>query len=110
MKTTMTCFAKQQIRETTIYIYKDFGKKSKDNFISKLKQTRLLLETNPCLGSIEPLLSGLPSEYRSIVVGHLNKTVYRILDNCIEICDFWDVRRDPNSLTDNLSDTIDTGN
>lgn len=26
MKTTMTCFAKQQIRETTRYIYKEFGK------------------------------------------------------------------------------------
>ena len=32
MKTTMTCFAKQQIRETTRYICKEFGKKSKDNF------------------------------------------------------------------------------
>ena len=73
MKTTMTCFAKQQIRETTIYIYKEFGKKSKDNFISKLKQTRLLLETNPCLGSIEPLLSGLPSEYRKHSSGALEQ-------------------------------------
>lgn len=102
MKTTMTCFAKQQIRETTRYIYKEFGKKSKDNFVSKLKQTRTLLENNPCLGPIEPLLSDFPSNYRSIVVGHLNKMVYRILDDCIEISDFWDVRRDPNSLTDNL--------
>lgn len=102
MKTTMTCFAKQQIRETTRYFYKEFGKKSKDNFVSKLKQTRMLLENNPCLGLIEPLLSDFPSNYRSIVVGHLNKMVYRILDDCIEISDFWDVRRDSNTLTYNL--------
>ena len=28
--------------------------------------------------------------------------IYRILDDCIEISDFWDVRRDPNTLADQL--------
>ena len=60
----MTGFAKQQIRETTKYIYTEFGKDSKDDFINKLNQTKKLLETNPCLGPIEPLLSDLPSNYR----------------------------------------------
>ena len=98
----MTGFAKQQIRETAKYIYTEFGKKSKDDFFFKLNQTRKLLETNPCLGPIEPSLSDLSSNYRSIVVGHLNKMIYRVLDNCIEISDFWDVRRDPNTLAGQL--------
>ena len=102
MKITMTGFAKQQIRETTRYIYTEFGKKSKDDFLIKLNQTKKLLETNPCLGPIEPLLSDLPSNYRSIVIGSLNKMIYRILDDCIEISDFWDVRRDPNTLAGQL--------
>ena len=102
MRITMTGFAKQQICETTKYIYTEFGKDSKDDFISKLNQTKKLLETNPCLGHIEPLLSDLPSNYRSIVIGSLNKMIYRILDDCIEISDFWDVRRDPNTLAGQL--------
>ena len=102
MRITMTGFAKQQIRETTKYIYTEFGKDSKDDFINKLNQTKKLLETNPCLGPIEPLLSDLPSNYRSIVIGSLNKMIYRILNDCIEISDFWDVRRDPNTLAGQL--------
>ena len=98
----MTGFAKQQIRKTTKYIYTEFGKNSKDDFINKLNQTKILLETNPCLGPIEPLLSDLPSNYRSIVIGSLNKMIYRILDDCIEISDFWDVRRDPQKLANQL--------
>ena len=49
MKITMTGFAKQQIRETTRYIYTEFGKKSKDDFLIKLNQTKKLLEENPFL-------------------------------------------------------------
>lgn len=99
----MTGFAKQQIRETARYIYIEFGKKSKDNFILELNQTKQLLETNPFLGPVEPLLSDLPSNYRSILIGHLNKMIYRILEDHIEISDLWDVRRDPNMLIAQLN-------
>lgn len=98
----MTGFAKQQIRETARYIYVEFGKQSKDDFILKLNQTKQLLEINPCLGPVEPLLSDLSSNYRSIVIGHLNKMIYRILEDHIEISDFWDVRRAPKSLVEQL--------
>lgn len=43
MKITMTGFAKQQIRETAKYIYTEFGKNSKDAFILKLNQTRIIM-------------------------------------------------------------------
>ena len=33
--------------------------------------------------------------YRSVVVGKLNKMVYHIKDNQIEIDDLWDCRREP---------------
>ena len=33
--------------------------------------------------------------YRSIVVNRLNKIVYWINDDVIEIVDFWDTRREP---------------
>ena len=37
-------------------------------------------------------------KYRSVVVGHLNKIVYCIIDNQISIVDFWDTRREPEAL------------
>lgn len=40
--------------------------------------------------------------YRSYIVNRLNKTVYRIVDDHIEIADFWDVRRDPSTLADQV--------
>ena len=95
MKVMMTDFAKQQIRKTAKYINKEFGKTSMDNFLLKVKHTKQLLVTNPYLGPKEPLLANRASDYRSIVINHLNKMVYRILDDYIEITDFWDTRREP---------------
>lgn len=95
MKVMMTDFARQQVRKTARYINRKFGKTSKDNFLLKVKQTKLFLETNPCLGPIEPLMADRATAYRSVVVSDLNKMVYRVLDNYIEIVDFWDTCREP---------------
>ena len=40
--------------------------------------------------------------YRSIVVNHLNKMVYRVLDDYIEIVDFWDTRREPKNQAEQV--------
>ena len=95
MKVMMTDFAKQQVRKTARYINKEFGKTSKDDFLLKVRHTKQLLEHNPNLGPKEPLLDNRASAYRSVVVTHLNKMVYRILAEYIEIVDFWDTRREP---------------
>ena len=98
MKVTITGFAKQQIRETARYIQMEFGRKSRDNFIHKVQEVRQYLENNPRLGPVEPLLSDCPRIYRSVVITKLNKMIYHIADNHIEVVDFWDVRREPNAL------------
>ena len=95
MKVMMTDFARQQVRKTAKYINKEFGKTSKDDFLLKVKHTKQLLESNPYLGPKEPLLANRASAYRSVVINHLNKMVYRILEEHIEIVDFWDTRREP---------------
>ena len=98
MKVTFTGFARQQLRETANYIQRRFGEKYRDEFILKVREMKKLLAAHPNLGPIEPLLADLPSTYRSIVIGKLNKMVYRIVDDHIEIADFWDVRRAPETL------------
>ena len=64
----------------------------------------MLLATNPYLGPIEPLLADLPQTYRSVVVGRLNKMVYHIEEDekTISVDDFWDVRREPQALADEV--------
>ncbi len=87
--------AKTAIRQTASYIRSKFDAKSASDFVKEVYHTEKLLENNPHLGAVEPLLSGLPVMYRSIVVNRLNKLVYWINEDTIEIVAFWDTRREP---------------
>ncbi len=94
--------AKEVVQQTARYIRAQFGDKSCKEFLREIVHIERLLRNNPHLGAEEPLLSNLPTTYRSVVVKHLNKIVYRITDDCIEIADFWDVRREPNTLANQV--------
>ena len=69
MKSIITEHAKQQIRQIAKYI-----------------------------GHEEPLLAERPVVYRSYVMNHLDKIVYRIDGDIIYFVAFWDVRRNPTTL------------
>lgn len=99
MRVVQTDSAKQQILDTARYIRREFGKKSKESFLQKVRETRRLLADNPCLGPIEPLLAERTQTYRSVVVGKLNKMVYYIEeDTVIYVVAFWDCRQEPDTL------------
>ncbi|MBR4676957.1 MAG: hypothetical protein IKO99_03035 [Bacteroidales bacterium] len=98
MKVFISKFAKQAIYKTAKYILTEFGRKSKDKFMSEVRHTRKLIENNPYIGKLEPFLIDLPCEYRSFVVSRHNKIVYCIKDDCVSVVDFWDCRRDPDTL------------
>jgi len=102
MRVIVSDDAMLRIRLTAKYIRKEFGKNSRDKFMQDVRQIRRLLAENPNLGPVEPLLANLPQTYRSFVLDRLNKIVYRIDEDVITIVDFWDVRRDPASLTKGL--------
>lgn len=99
MRTVITELAKLQIRQTARYIRKEFGKKRCDEFMLELRQTRRLIERSPDIGIVEPLFERRAFTYRAYVMNRLNKIVYRINGNVIEIVAFWDVRRDPDILS-----------
>lgn len=90
--------AKEAVRDSAKYIRWKFGKQYRDNFLQEVREASLLIGGNPYAGKIEPLLEEDPDTYRSFVVAHLNKMVYRIVDDHIEVDDFWDVRREPDTL------------
>ena len=102
MKVRWNKQSKEQLRQTSRYIHLEIGKRAKEVFMQAVKQTNDLLADNPQLGSPEILLADLPTQYRSVVVRRLSKIVYRIVDNHIEVIAFWDCRREPNKLVQEL--------
>ena len=69
---------------------------------TKVRQTRRLIEDSPNIGPIEPLLAERAVMYRSYVMNHLDKIVYCIEGDTIYIVAFWDVRRDPSTLANEV--------
>ena len=102
MKVTITHLAEENLYSTADYIQDTFGHKVAVEFIKEFRHTIRLLADNPNLGPLEPLLASRASVYRSVVVNRLNKMVYRVLDDRIEIVDFWDCRREPKSLANEI--------
>ena len=102
MKVIWSEQARDELRHTSDYILKEFGKKSRQNFMQEIRHVATLLETNPNIGSVELLLENAPVLYRSIVVNHLNKLVYYIHKENVEIVALWDTRREPKSLQNSI--------
>ncbi len=63
-----------------------------------------LLASHPKLGKTEPLLDGIPGEYRSLVAGHNYKIVYKERENSILVIAVFDCRRDPDALRREVAD------
>ena len=87
--------AAKRLRQVVSYIQTEYGSKSCTKFLKEAYRTERLLARNPNLGPVEPFLADAPVQYRSIVVNRLNKIVYWINGDVIEIVDFWDTRREP---------------
>lgn len=92
--------AKKQLRQTALYIFKEFGKSRKDEFLKEIKEANSLIGSNPCIGKIEPILDDYPEIYRSYLVNKLNKIVYCEINNRIEVSAFWNVRQEPIALVE----------
>ena len=94
--------AKQQVRQRAIYIHKMFGSRVRQRFLDEVREASNLLGRNPNAGKMEPLLKDFPGMYRSYVMNYLNKIVYHLCEDTIEVVAFWDTRREPAALTEDL--------
>ena len=54
------------------------------------------------MGRIEPLLANRATTYRSILVNEINKIVYAVKGDTVEISGFWNMRREPQKLADSI--------
>ena len=87
--------SKEQLIRTARYIRHEFGQSIMDEFMAEVKRTNKLLARNPNIGPIGPLLINYPIEYHSIVVEHVNKIIYHVANDIIEVIALWDTRREP---------------
>lgn len=90
--------AQKQLRQTAKYIHREFGQKVRNDFIRDVQHANMLLSDNPYIGSVEQLLADRSLKYRSYVLNRLNKIVYFINEDHVEVADLWDVRREPQKL------------
>jgi len=102
MKVSWSKKAGDSIVQTSVYILDKFGPKASEEFLKEVQHVSDLLESNPCLGPVEPLLAQKSKPYRSVVLNHLNKIVYYIKGDTIRIAAFWDTRREPKAQADRL--------
>jgi len=95
MKIIWQTRARASYRQVARYINTRFGRKARQEFMQRVKDTERLIKRSPNIGSIDPLYSDRASAYRSIIINGLNKMVYLINDDTIYIVAFWDTRREP---------------
>lgn len=102
MKVKWTPLALFELQKTTKYIRKEFWKKAKERFIFEVSNISKMLEREPFAGKIEPALEHRAKTYRSFVTSKLNKIIYYIDQDHIEVADFWSVRQNPDTLANRI--------
>ena len=102
MKPKWSVRAAQRYERVYRYVRSTFGMKAASDFRKRVKETERLLQSNPQLGALEPLLIDSSNSYRSVTIYGLSKLVYVVEDNTILVADFWDCRWEPASNTENL--------
>ena len=98
--------AAKRLRKVVSYLQTEYGSRSCTKFLKEAYRTERLLSRNPYLGTVEPFLADAPVQYRSVVVNRLNKIVYWINGDVIEIVDFWDTRREPKQQAQQTIDSL----
>lgn len=94
--------AQQQQDEIADYIYFEFGEKAVADFYRRIDKAEEDLLAFPEIGNVEPLLADRPKVYRSLVIYRLSKLVYSVESDAIQVAVFWDCRREPKTLTDEI--------
>ncbi len=94
--------AVERINETADYIQKEFGVVRCVQFLENVQKEADSLLLQPKKGQIEPILRKSKFEFRRLIVENLNKMIYLVNEDTIEIVDFWATRMDLKKLANNI--------
>lgn len=95
MKIEWTHYASVQRKQVSDYIRKEFGVRRSRQFKQDVERVQKQLKLHPNIGQIDPLFESRVDTYRSVIINGLNKMVYRIEGDTINIVAFWDTRSEP---------------
>lgn len=87
--------AAAQLHQVEEYVLRDFGELVRQEFMDDVEHAVLLLADMPMRGKPDPLFAHRKQTYRSIIVRRLNKVVYYVKGDTINVAAFWDTRREP---------------
>lgn len=106
MRVIWSLKAEKRLAEILEQCFMNFGRHVSLKFYKKVKYVSFLLETNPMIGMLDPLLDSEPLSIQTIVVHDYFKMVYYVdeMENCVYILTLWDTRRDPNNNANDLFD------
>jgi toxin ParE1/3/4 len=91
--------ALSQLRDIFNYYKLNASPSVARKLVKFLIESTILLESNPKLGALEPLLSKKPFEYRYLVRKNY-KIIYRFNDNLVRIVAVFDCRQDPGKINE----------
>lgn len=80
------------------YLHQNDAPRAAARLIGQFRRQAGLLEENPNLGSVEPLLAEMPGNYRSLIVRKRYKLIYFIDKETIYIDTIYDCRQSPSRL------------
>jgi len=95
MRVVWTEFARDKWQTIADGIFNEFGFEALQEYANETDRWQNILENNPSIGMVEPLLAGRSKEYRFVVIRKLSKMVYFIESDTLVIANIWDTRQEP---------------
>ena len=80
------------------YILYSFGFSALRHYEEEIDSWINTLTANPEAGPVEPILQNMRKEYRSFVIEEQTKGIYYVEDDLLVIVDWWDTRRELDTL------------
>lgn len=90
-------FALRQLKKIHNYYKKETSEETAQRLTKLIVQTTIQLETNPQIGTKEPLLEDYEFEYRFLVKKSY-KIIYRLDENIVRIISVFDTRQNPKAI------------
>ena len=90
-------FALKQLKKIHNFYKNEASEEIARRLTKSIVQTTIQLETNPQIGTKEPLLEDCEFEYRFLVNKNY-KIIYRLDDNVVRVISVFDTRQNPNKI------------
>lgn len=90
--------AKLSMREIFAYYQNNFGRKTAQKVLDRIKKTIGQLKSHPFLGAVEWEVPD--GSCRSLVIHSHYKAIYRVDKSSIYIIDIWDCRQDSRRMNE----------